>query len=141
MTAEQNKEVASRAFEALMARDLNRLEPLLAPGAVLHQCGFPEPIPVRSITRGEFPRWRLLDDRQVQLERIVGEADLVALHWRTTGKYNDPATPELNGKPVSFPSMTFIRFEGSKIAEIWNIQDTTTMQMQLQSPAEPPERR
>lgn len=35
--------------------------------------------------------------------------------------------------------MTFIRFEDGKIAEIWNIQDTATMQTQLRMPARPAE--
>jgi ketosteroid isomerase-like protein len=141
MTLEQNKQTARRAFEALMAGDRETLQHLLEPDAVLHQCGFLDPIPAGSILRGEFPRWRLLEGRQVQLERIVGEEDLVALHWRTTGRYSDPDAPELNGRPVSFPSMTFIRFEGDKIAEIWNIQDTATLQTQLRAPAEPAGRR
>lgn len=72
----------------------------------------------------------------MHLERLIGEGDLVALHWWTTGRYRDPASPELDGKEISFPSMTFIRFEGGTIAEIWNIQDTATMHSQLHAPAE-----
>ena len=137
MTVEQNKEIAGRAFEALMAGNLSGTGDLMAPGATLHQCGFLDPIPAHALLSGDFPRWRLLVDRQVHLERMIGEGDLVALHWRTTGRYSDPDTPDLDGKSVSFPSMTFIRFEGDKIAEIWNIQDTSTMQTQLHTPAGP----
>jgi predicted ester cyclase len=31
--------------------------------------------------------------------------------------------------------MTFVRFEDARIAEIWNIQDTATLQSQLQEAA------
>ena len=120
-----------------MARDLSSLPDLLTPDAVLHQCGFLEPVPVHAILNGEFPRWRQLIDREVHLDRMIGEDDLVALHWRTTGRYSDPDTPDLDGMSVNFPSMTFIRFEGGKIAEIWNIQDTATLQTQLRALAEP----
>jgi ketosteroid isomerase-like protein len=137
MTREQNKQIAHRAFGALMAGDLTPLGDLLAPDAVLHQCGFLDPIPARSILGGEFPGRSLLEDRRVHLERIIGEGNLVALHWRTTGRYRDPHSPELDGTEISFPSMTFIRFEVGKIAEIWNMQDTATMHAQLHSAAEP----
>lgn len=36
---------------------------------------------------------------------------------------------------VSFPSMSFLRFQGGKIAEIWNIQDVSTMHTQLGEPS------
>jgi ketosteroid isomerase-like protein len=136
MTTEENKQIARRAFEALMARGLSRLQDMLAPNAVLHQCGFLEPIPVQAIMSGEFPRGGPLVDRQVHLERMIGEGELVAMHWRTAGRYSDPDSPELDGKRVGFPSMSFIRFEGGKIAEIWNIQDTATLQTQLCAPVE-----
>jgi ketosteroid isomerase-like protein len=137
MNLEQNKQIAHRAFDALMAGDLTPLGDLLAPDAVLHQCGFLHAIPAHSILSGEFPGRSLVEDRHVQLEQIIGEGDLVALHWRTTGRYHDPASPELDGTETSFPSMTFIRVEAGKIAEIWNIQDTATMHAQLHSAAEP----
>jgi hypothetical protein len=71
------------------------------------------------------------------VERMVGEGDLVAMQWRTTVRYSDPTMPDLDGRSVSFPSMTFIRFEGGKIVQMWNIQDTSTMQTQLHALTEP----
>jgi len=141
MTSEENKQIAHRAFEALMARDLSPLQDLLAPDAVLHQCGFLHAIPAGAILSGAFPGRSPLEDRHVHLERMIGEGDMVALHWWTTGRYRDPDSPELDGKEISFPSMTFIRFQGDKIVEIWNIQDTATLQTQLHVPAEPAGRR
>ena len=137
MTVEDAKQIARRAFEALMESDLSSLRELLAPNAVLHQCGFLKPIPAASILSGEFPRRSPLVDRQMRLERTVTEGDLVALHWTTTAKYTDLDSPEIDGKTVRFPSMSFIRVEDGKIVEIWNIQDTTTMQMQLSQEAGP----
>lgn len=135
MTLEQNKQIATQAFEALMAGDLASLPELLAPDAVLHQCGFLEPVPARAIIAGEFPYRRPLGDRQVHLERMVAEGDLVALHWRTTGRWLDPDEPDTAGTPVNFPLMSFIRLEDGKIAEIWNIQDLATLQTQLRQDA------
>ena len=78
-----------------------------------------------------MPGWGRVLDREARLERMVGEGDLVALHWRTTGRIADPASSESEGTRVSFPSMTFVRLEDSHIAEIWNIQDVATLQSQL----------
>jgi ketosteroid isomerase-like protein len=136
MSVEDNKEIARRGFEALMAGDLSSLEPLLAPDAVLHQCGFLDPIPGRAILEGEFPGRRRFPDREVRIERMAGEGDLVALHWWTTGRHSDPDSPALDGTRLSFPSMSFLRIANSRIAEIWNIQDTATLQTQLWQAAE-----
>src|SRR5205085_4467564 len=98
MSVEDTKQVARRAFEALTAGDRGALQNLLAPEAVLHQCGFLDPLPAHSFLSGEFPRRGPLIDRQVRLQRMIGEGDLVALHWLTTGRYRDPESPELDGK-------------------------------------------
>lgn len=131
MTMDENKQIATRAFRALMSGDLGPLAGLLAPDAVLHQCGFREPIPAASIISGEFPDWPLLGDRRVHVERIISEGDIVALHWQTTGTYRDSGSPEIDGTQVSFPSMSFIRLAGAQIAKIWNIQDIATLQTQM----------
>lgn len=120
-----------------MTGDRAALRSLLAPDAALHQCGFLDPIPVQSILSGEFPRRGPLLDRTIHLERIIAEGDTVSLHWRTSGRYTDLEAPELDGRHVSFPSMSFIRFKGGKIAEIWNIQDVATMQTQLRDAPKP----
>lgn len=133
MTTGENKRIVQRAFEAFMAGDLRPLGDLLAPDAVLHQCGFLDPLPARRLLEGGPPGPSRIREREVRLDRMVGEGDLVALQWRTSGRFPDAGTHE--GKEVSFPSMTFIRLEHDRIAEIWNIQDTATLQMQLEGPS------
>jgi len=131
MTTDENKQIAMRAFHAFMGGDLDSLAGLLAPDAVLHQCGFPEPIPAADIISGKFPYQWLLDDRHDQLERIIGEGDIVALHWRTTGTYREAGSPEIDDMQVNFTSMSFIRHAEGQIAEIWNIQDIATLQSEM----------
>lgn len=137
MTTDENKEIARRAFEALMMGDLAVLGELATPNAMLHQCGFLEGIPVRSLISRNFAFQSRLAGRQVQIERMIGEGDLVAIHWQTAGHYEEPASHDIHGTPVSFPSMSFLRFEDGRIAEIWNIQDTSTLQSQLNEAAHP----
>ncbi|HLJ69512.1 MAG TPA: nuclear transport factor 2 family protein [Chloroflexota bacterium] len=131
MTVDENKQVAERAFGALAARDFNRLESLLAPDAVLHQCGFLKPLPARALLQGELGGRSPIVEREVQLEQIIAEGDTVALRWRTTGRYADRDSPRLDGVRVSFPSMTFLRFADGRIAEIWNMRDADTLQSAL----------
>ncbi len=132
MTVEEHKRVARRAFDALMADNLTSVEDIVTPDAVLHQCGFLDPIPVSAMLAGQGPRPRLRD-RNVELLRVIGEGDLVALHWETVGRNVDSDAPELDGKWVRFPSMSILRFEQDRIAEIWNIQDVSTRDSILRS--------
>jgi len=92
MTLEENKQVVGRAFEALMAGDLQPVQDLLAPDAVLHQCGFLKPMPVRVFISGAAPGMRI-EDRRLRIERMIGEGDLVAVHWTTTGRNSAPDEP------------------------------------------------
>src|SRR5579862_7608912 len=96
-SVQDNKQVARRAFEALMARQLDGLGPLMTADCQLHQCGFLEPIPGSAILAGRFPGDGPVKDRQVRLERIIGEGDLVALHWWTSGRHVSPDSPESEG--------------------------------------------
>jgi ketosteroid isomerase-like protein len=131
MTVEENKQIVGHAFQALMDGNLTPLGGLLGDDAVLHQCGFLHPLPARQVLQGEMPGWGRILDREARLERMVGEGDFVALHWRTSGRIADPASSDGGGTRVSFPSMTFVRLEEGRIAEIWNIQDVATLQSQL----------
>lgn len=130
----ENKAIVRRALEALMSGNCpegtHPLDELLTPDCALHQCGFLEPIRGASGIRA-LPRSGPLTNRQVQLEQIVGEDDMVAIHWKTTARYTDPDEPEIDGSLVSFPAMSFVRLEGGKIAEIWNIADVATLQTKL----------
>ncbi len=139
MSIDENKKLVRRAFEAFVDGDLSGLRDVLAPDAVLHQCGFLHPIPAKAILGGEFPGLRRVRDRTMRLEQVIGEGDFVALHWRTSGQYSDSDSTNPGGTPVSFPSMSFVRLHAGKIAEIWNIQDTATLQTQLWEAAHPSE--
>ncbi len=138
MRVEDNKQIATHAFEILASGDLSPLADLLTPDAVLHQCGFLRPIPAHAIVRGGLPGAAPLVDRHVSLDHIIAEGDLVALHWRTTARYADAGEPQLDGLQVSFTAMSFLRLENGKIAEIWNIQDMSTLDTQLRERAEQP---
>lgn len=131
--SDENKAIVLSAFEALASHNFDPLDDLLAPDCVMHQCGFLEPIRgIEAIKR--LPGGRLVTAREARLDSIVGEGDTVAIKWLTTGLHIDPEDPQESGKPVAFMCMTFLRVEGGKIQEIWNIQDMSTFWRQVSSP-------
>jgi ketosteroid isomerase-like protein len=136
MSVDENKQIVRRAFDALSTGDLRPARELFTPDALIHQCGFLEPLPARALiddagTRDRFPGGGRIKEREIRLERMAGEGDLVALHWTVTGRYSAPDEPDVDGRPVSVPWMSFIRLDGGKIVELWNIRDTSTLQTQL----------
>jgi ketosteroid isomerase-like protein len=137
VTVDQRKELARQVFDAFARGDLAVLRDLLPPTATVHQCGFLKPISGEAILQGGLVPGGRIRHREVRLVHVVGEGDIVALHWRTSGRYSDPESPGRDGRHVDFPSMTFVRFEAGAIAEIWNIQDRSTLESQLRE-AEPP---
>lgn len=130
MANDEHKAIVHAVMEAMMSDDPTRLDDLLAPECVLHQCGLLEPIRGAAAITGRRVG-RFLSDPQVQLERLVSEGDLIAVHWRTSGHYANPNRPSKSGQPISFGSMSFLRLDGGKIQEIWNIQDMSTVAAQL----------
>lgn len=130
MSVEENKTVVQRAFSGLASGEFGSLRDFLAPGAVIHQCGFLNPLPVTElIERGGA--YSPIHDRAVHLDQLIGEGDLVALRWHTDGIHTDPDQSANGAVAVSFPSMTFVRLADGKIAEIWNMRDADTIQSQL----------
>jgi ketosteroid isomerase-like protein len=135
MSIDENKRIALQAFDALAAGDLNAVQELLAPDAVLHQCGFLRPITLHALRQNSQRYPSPVVDRTMQLEQMIAEGDTVALRWHTPGRYADPSEPTLDGVPVAFPSMTFLRFADGRIAEIWNMRDADTLQSTLHQAA------
>lgn len=131
MESDDHQAIVRAAFDTFMSDDASPLDRLLAPDCVLHQCGILEAIHgAEAIKHRRVGRF--LAKPKVQLEQIVGEGDLVAIHWRTSGSYAKPDHPEKLGRPISFPSMSFLRLTGGQIQEIWNIQDMSTVSAQLE---------
>jgi ketosteroid isomerase-like protein len=130
MVTDDNKAIVRAAFDVFMSDDQSALDDLLAPGCVLHQCGFLEPIrgaeAIKHRRAGQF-----VSERTVHLEENVADGDLVAIQWQTSGLYVNAYRPDKLGRPISFGSMSFLRVDGDKIQEIWNIQDMSTVSAQL----------
>ena len=71
-------------------------------------------------------------DMKISVERMAGDADLVAVHWRATGT-NSVASAGMpgTGKPFNVEGMTFFRFDQGRIVEEWSVTDWMSLMKQL----------
>ena len=127
MSAEANKETARRLVEEVFnQRQLQNLQEFAAPDFTNHD-------PKGHITRGAQNLMGFhsgFSDLHFTIAQILGEGDLVAIQWTATGTHQQslahmtsefagPAT----GRSVTMTGMWLFRFEGSKVAEVWNHWD------------------
>ena len=129
-----NRRAAAHVFLEKMGKgDFGGLDRIYAPGFVVHSGG-------RSFSleqdndSGKALR-AAAPDMKVRIERMAGEADLVAVHWRATGTNTvaSAGTPG-NGKSFDVEGMTFFRFHQGRIIEEWSVTDWARLNRQLGQP-------
>ncbi|HLZ57724.1 MAG TPA: ester cyclase [Ktedonosporobacter sp.] len=88
--------------------------------------------------RSAFP------DLHVTITQLLGEGDLVAAQWTASGTHQQPMTHltvefarPATGKSATVTGISLFRFEGDKIAEMWNHWDTHHLLGQIASPQNP----
>ena len=74
-------------------------------------------------------------DFSVEIMELVAEDDNVAVRWKAKGTSADDLT---KGKEISFSGMSFVRFEGGKIAESPGYWNQLTILTQLGYTVTPP---
>jgi steroid delta-isomerase-like uncharacterized protein len=126
-----DKKVAARVFLEKMGKgDFSRVDEIYGPGFTAHSrdksFSLEEDNASGKAIRSAVP------DLSVGIERIIGEADLVAVHWRASGT-NSVAAAGLpgSGKHINVQGMTFFRFEKGRIVQEWSITDELGMMRQL----------
>ncbi|MCL6699784.1 ester cyclase [Sphingomonas sp. NSE70-1] len=126
-----NQQVAAHVFLVKMGKgDFSGLDRIYAPGFAVHSGGksftLDEDNESGKALRAAAP------DVKVSVERMAGDGDLVAVHWRAVGS-NTAASAGMpgNGKPFDVEGMTFFRFESGRIIEEWSVTDWMTLMKQL----------
>jgi steroid delta-isomerase-like uncharacterized protein len=62
-----------------------------------------------------------MPDMQIAFNRMVAEADLVAVHWTAWGTNTQPGMGlPATGKKIKVSGITIFRFEAGKISEEWS---------------------
>jgi predicted ester cyclase len=122
----RNVELVLRAEAAWNAGDLDALDELFAPDAASHA-------EVPGLTAG-LAGWkvahvnmmRALPDRNVAVEDVVAEGDLVAVRCRFTGTNHGGlgwAGIPPNSRPVDIPVIGIYRVRDGRIVEHWALND------------------
>lgn len=126
-----DKKTAARVLLEKMGRgDFSRLDEIYGPGFVAHSGG-------KSFTLAEDNESgkairTAAPDLEVFVDRLIGEGDLVTVHWRARGT-NTVAAAGMpgNGKKLDVEGMTIFRFERGRIVEEWSLTDRLAMMRQL----------
>jgi predicted ester cyclase len=144
MSVEENKGVYRRFVEEVInGGNLAAIDELFSPDYVDHDAPPGAPLGLAGVRliptmfRGAFP------DVHFQIERLVGEGDLVATHVTGHGTHQGPfmGVPP-TGRHVSWGSMGIFRVLEGKIVEHWGIPDLLSLMRQIgaiPSPAQAPD--
>ena len=96
----------------------------LRPGAALP--GPAGQAKIASDFREAFP------DLRFRIGMVIGEGDFVVARWTATGTHTGAwGTIEPSGAEVEFSGVNIFRFEGDKVAEIWNHRDDLGLMDQI----------
>lgn len=139
--AETTNEATVRAMvEALNARDLDRLDGLIAADLVRHSQSTPG-VEVRSLEDFEaFLRsdFASVPDSEITCPIVIADAEHVATWCRYEGTQEGPFGPyPPSGERLSLDFASVMRMEEGKIAEMWVVWDNLTALTQL-GHVEPP---
>lgn len=131
LAAKTNQQTAAHVFLVKMGKgDFSGLDRIYAPGFVVHSGG--KSFTLEQDNESGKALRAAAPDVKVSVERMAGENELVAVHWRATGT-NTAASAGMpgNGKPFDVEGMTFFRFEGGRIIEEWSVTDWMALAKQL----------
>jgi steroid delta-isomerase-like uncharacterized protein len=123
MSTETNKAVARQLFEAMTRGDLDAVDTLFTPNAVVHDPGreFRGRAAIREGLRSlrtSFP------DITYTVEDQIAEGDRVASRYRGEGTHlGDWRGVPATGRRVRYTGNLIHRFEGGQIAEFWGEAD------------------
>src|SRR5690242_3768344 len=126
MSAEDNKNLIRRAFEAQNRGDDEAMLQYCDPDIVFHEPGLPAPLRGHEAFRQLLAMYRSgFPDYHFTEEEMVAEGDKVAARWRIDLTHGSeflgiPAT----GKKVTISSIDVFRIANGKIVEQWVVADT-----------------
>jgi len=128
----ENKALVRRWFKEVWNEgNTKTIDELLTDRSVIHGLGedLRGPAAFKSFHaayRDAFP------DVKIQIDRMVAEDDLVAVHWSASATHSGSGLGfAASGRPVNFSGMGIARFEGNKLIEGWNNFDQLGLLQQI----------
>ncbi|UVO55482.1 ester cyclase [Sphingomonas sp. SUN039] len=126
-----DKRTAARVFVEKMGQgDFSRIGDIYGPDFMAHSGGQSYSLDYDNASTKALRE--AVPDIKVKVENIIGQGNLVAVHWSATGTNTVAAAglPGL-GKVGSVQGMTFFRFAKGKIVEEWSVTDMLMLMRQL----------
>jgi len=118
--------------EVLNGRNLELLPQLCTQDYVYHGPGGLELEGIdqlRGMIEGYFTAF---PDMHMEVEQRVVEGNLISTRWRVTGTHDGPLDGiEATGEKIDISGQLIMRFEGTKIAEEWEVFDQLAMLKQI----------
>ena len=132
MSAEENKAVVQRFFEAFNAGDLDGVAAVFAPNAVVHNSGAPDPLNLDGFKQLAAVFLAAFPGGEHSIEDMIVEGDKVTTRiiYRGTHTGDLMGIPP-TGKQVATSAMTIDRITNGKIVETWRLFDQMGMMQQL----------
>jgi serine phosphatase RsbU (regulator of sigma subunit)/ketosteroid isomerase-like protein len=132
MSAEQNKALVRRFFEARVKTDLDALDKMLAPDFVSHTKLLPGQQPDREGYKRTIAQLSAtFSDRRFIVEEQVAEGDTVVTRFivRATHDREELLGVAPTGREVAYKAITIHRISGGKIVEEWTLATTVAKLM------------
>jgi len=129
-----NKALFVEMTDAINARQLDRLDALVAANLVRHSQATPN---VQGTNLSEFKDFLRQDfdavpDSRQEIEMMVADGNMLAAYVNYRGTQTGPLGPfPPSGKEIDLRFIGFLRIEHGKIAEIWVEWDNLTVLTQL----------
>lgn len=131
MSAEENKAIARRSWEAVSAGDLDAQMAVYAEDAVIHE---PDEDLHGADSLRQFVSTFLeaLPDMSVSVEAEIAEGDKVVTRWTARGTHRGELLGiPASGNEVNISGITIHRIAGGKIAEEWEMPDMLGIMQQI----------
>jgi len=133
MSLDANKAVIGRLAAALNAGDPSAGLEIWADDLVLNG----QTVGAATIAQMRAPLWAAVADIRFTPQRLIAEADWVAVHWSVTGTHTgDFSHPvfgaaKASGRPFRMTYMDHYRIADGRIVEVWEVRDALTLLQQL----------
>ena len=131
MSAEENKALAHRAWDAVDPDDLSAIDEVYAADCLIHETD-QDLRGTEALKRYVSTFFEGFPDMSITVEDAIAEGDKVVTRMKARGTHTGefmgiPPT----GKRVEVAGITVHRVEGGKIAEEWEVFDAMGMMQQL----------
>lgn len=131
---ERNKAAARRTFEEIFpASDVGGLAEVTDPDVVDHAKRPDEADGLAGATRTMLWLGRVFSDQHWEIQNVIAEDDLVAVHAMYHGRHTGSGFFGIppTGREVAYNYVHILRFRDGKAIEHWGVADHMTLMRQL----------